>query len=63
MATVLINANCSCCGKIVQKEIELSKIFDALEKTFPGCKGPIESIYAIIAREKQKQQKHQMLVS
>jgi len=54
MATVLFNASCSCCGKINHNEIELNKIFDALEKTFPGVKGPIESIYAILEKEKHK---------
>jgi len=63
MATVLFNVSCSCCGKIVQNEIEINKIFAALQKTFPSTKGPIESIYAILEKEKQKKQKRQMLTA
>jgi len=63
MAKVQFNVSCSCCSKIDQNEIELNKIFDALLKTFPSTKGPIESIYAIFEKEKQKKQKRQMLTA
>ena len=52
MAKVLFNASCSCCGKIDHNEIELNKIFDALEKKFPSTKGPIDSIKAILEKKK-----------
>ena len=63
MATVLFNASCSCCGKINHNEIELNKIFDAIQRKHPSTKGPIESIYAIFEKEKQKKQKRQMLTA
>jgi len=52
MATVLFNASCSCCGKIDHNEIEINKIFAALQKTFPSTKGPIDSINAILEKKK-----------
>jgi len=54
MAKVQFNANCSCCGKRDQNEIELDIILDAIIKKIPSTKGPIESIYAIFEKEKHK---------
>ena len=54
MAKVLINASCSCCGKIDQNEIELDTILDAIIKKIPSTKGSIDSIKAIFEKEKHK---------
>jgi len=61
--TAKITANCKNCSQENRFEVELSLIFDAIQRKHPSTKGPIESIYAIFEKEKQKKQKRQMLTA
>ena len=50
--TAKIIENCKHCNKKNRFEVELSLIFDALEKNYPSAKGPIDSIKAILEKKK-----------
>ena len=52
--TAKITANCKNCNQENRFEIDLSLIFDAIQRKHPSTKGPIESIYAIFEKEKHK---------
>ena len=49
--TAKITANCKNCNQENRFEIDLSLIFDAIQKKHPSTKGPIESIYAIFEKK------------
>lgn len=49
--TVKIIADCKNCNQENRFEIDLSLIFDAIQKKHPSTKGPIESIYAIFEKK------------
>jgi len=52
--TAKIITNCKHCNKENRFEIELSLIFDAIQRKHPGTKGPIDSIKAILEKKKPK---------
>ena len=54
--TAKIIANCENCSQENRFEVDLSLIFDAIQKKYTSTKGPIDSIKAIL----EKKQKHKM---